>query len=287
MIMDKQTGDDRRHEHRSLMRCFREAKSHPASSEHAAGAAETRAMRDWDYSSYGQFYAEDYDALFGNRDDLEVMTRRLRALAAGGPVLEFGIGTGRIALPLAQAGVEVHGLELSEKMISILRSKPGGARIPVTMGDFCEAVVDRSFSMVLVLFSTLFSITTQEDQVRCFENAARHLQPGGLFIVEGFLHDRARFVKGQSIQVREIDTNSVTVQVSRHDALQQLLETQRIGLSAQGIKLLPNRLRYIWPSELDLMGRIAGFRLRDRWVDWYGGRFTADSEQYIAIYERV
>jgi SAM-dependent methyltransferase len=244
-------------------------------------------MRDWDYSSYGQLYADDYDGLFGGRTDLEACTRCIRDWAAGGPVLEFGIGTGRIALPLAEMGVEVHGIDTSEKMVALMRAKPGGARIPVTMGDFCDTVVDRPFSVVLVLYSTLFCITSQEDQIRCFENAARHLRPGGLFVVEAFLHDRARFVKGQFIQVREIDTHSVTLQVSRHDALHQLLETQRIGLSPQGIKLLPNRLRYIWPSELDLMGRIAGFRLRERWSDWYGGRFTADSEQYIAIYERI
>ncbi len=244
-------------------------------------------MRDWCFRGYAQLYADQYDVLFGDRDNPDVVTRRIRDLAAGGAVLEFGVATGRIALPLAAAGVEVHGIDYCEEMLSNLRSRPGGERIPVTLGDFRHVLVDRPFSVVLALFCTLFMVTTQEDQIRCFENAARHLRPGGLFIVEGFVHDRARFVKGQHIQVKELEANSVSIQVSCHDALQQHLDTQRIGLSPAGIKLMPNRLRYIWPSELDLMGRIAGFRLRERWSDWYGGRFTADSEQYIAIYERV
>src|SRR4051812_3528330 len=126
---------------------------------------ERTAMRDWDYSSYGQYYANEYDELFSDREDHEESIRRICDLAAGGPVLEFGIGTGRIALPLAERGIEVQGIDTSEEMVALMRAKPGGARIPVTMGDFCNTVVDRQFSVVTILYSTLFFINTQEEQV--------------------------------------------------------------------------------------------------------------------------
>jgi SAM-dependent methyltransferase len=202
-------------------------------------------------------------------------------------VLEIGIGTGRLALPLAAMGVEVHGIEASEEMVAVLRTKPCGAQMPVAIGDFCTTQVPGEFSVVLVLYSTLFLVTTQEEQLQCFENAARHLRPGGLFVVEGFVHDRTRFAKGQCVSVRDLDTEGVILLASRHDAVRQLLELQRIVFSSERVQIRPNRLRYIWPTEMDMMARVAGFHLRDRWADWQGGRFTADSEEFISIYEKA
>ena len=208
----------------------------------------------------------------------------------GGVALELGIGTGRIALPLAERGVEVHGIDASEAIVAKMRAKPGGDAIPVTISDFSqfnlvEDSQDKRFSLVYVVFNTLFQATSQEAQVQCFRSAAAHLTDDGVFVVEAFVPDPTRFTRGQIVSASRVESDLVSLEISRHDPVNQLVHSQHLFVSESGIKLYPVQVRYSWPSELDLMAQLAGMRLRERWGDWDGSPFTASSENHISIYE--
>jgi SAM-dependent methyltransferase len=243
-------------------------------------------MRDYEPSDYGKFWADIYDDLFGDRPDNETTVAVLSQLAAGSRALEFGIGTGRIAIPLAQRGIEVHGIDLSQEMVDKLRAKPGGKDIPVIIGDCTEVRAEGLFSVVYFLYTSFYFLTSQEAQLRCCENAARHLQPKGVFVIEGFVHDRLRFQRNQNVSLAGMSSGFVDLHISQHDPVNQIIDVQHVILSPAGIQLRPNRIRYVWPSELDMMARVAGLRLRERWADWSGAPFTADSSFQIAIYEK-
>jgi SAM-dependent methyltransferase len=236
---------------------------------------------------YGDTHAETYDALFQERDDLALVSQALARLAGVGPVLEFGIGTGRLALPLAQSGLKVYGIDNSPAMLERLRTKPGADQIISVLGDCTCDRVEGSFTLVLIAFSTIFLFESQDTQVQCFQNAARHLQRGGVFVVEGFVHDRSQWHNNQQIVTTSVADDVVMLRCGVLDPVQQLIETQQVELSPQGIKLRPNRLRFIYPAEMDLMARLAGLRLRERWSDWSGAPFRASSTTQIAIYEKV
>jgi SAM-dependent methyltransferase len=240
---------------------------------------------DYDAESYGAVWADLYDEFFGDRDDLDVVVETLDRLAGNGRVLEFGIGTGRIAIPLAERGLGVHGVEISQPMVDKLRAKPGGAELAITVGDFTEVEVEGEFGLVLLAFSSIFLLESQEDQVRCVANAARHLGPGGVFVVEAFVPDPSRWTRGQNISVVRVEDDLVDLSAGLHDPVEQVIRFQRILLRESGLELLPNRIRYVWPSELDLMARLAGFRLRERWGGWRGEPFSAESGAHISIYE--
>ena len=204
--------------------------------------------------------------------------------------MELGIGTGRIALPLAERGVEVHGIDASEAIVAKMRAKPGGDAIPVTISDFSqfnlvEDSQDKRFSLVYVVFNTLFQATSQEAQVQCFRSAAAHLTDDGVFVVEAFVPDPTRFTRGQIVSASRVESDLVSLEISRHDPVNQLVHSQHLFVSESGIKLYPVQVRYSWPSELDLMAQLAGMRLRERWGDWDGSPFTASSENHISIYE--
>jgi SAM-dependent methyltransferase len=224
-------------------------------------------MKDYDISTYGDAIADVYDEVHAELDPAEAVAL-LAELAGAGPVLELAIGTGRIALPLAERGLEVHGIDASQAMVAKLREKPGGDRIPVTMGDFADVDVEGRYSLVFVAFNTFFGLLTQEDQVRCFENVGTRLAEGGVFVLEAFVPDLTRFDRGQRVSVLNIEVDSVRLDVDRHDAVAQTVEAQHVLLSRSGIRFQPVRIRYAWPSELDLMARLAGLRLRDRWAGW-------------------
>ena len=212
--------------------------------------------------------------------------RALATLAGGGRALELGIGTGRVALPLAEQGVAVHGIDASEAMVAKLRADPGGADIPVTLGDFGHVAVDGTFTLIFAVFNTFFALTTQEAQVRCFRRVAERLADGGVFLIEVFVPDPARFVRGQGVGVTSLDTDRVTLEVARHDALQQRVYSQHLVLTESGTRFYAVQIRYAWPSELDLMARLAGLRLSERWSDWSGAPFTTASTRHISLYER-
>lgn len=237
-------------------------------------------------NNYGDLYAEVYDDLFQNRDDLDVVSQSLASLAARGSVLEFGIGTGRIALALAQQGLTVYGIDNSEAMLRKLRAKPGADRITAILGDCTTTHVDAAFSLVFIAFSSIFLLGAQDTQVACFENAARHLRPGGAFVVESFVHDRTHWKEGQEVVTTRIAEDFVALRFGLLDPVNQIIRTQHLELSPDGIRFRPNRLRFIYPSEMDLMARLAGFKLRERWRDWSGAPFTASSSTQIVVYEK-
>ena len=239
-------------------------------------------MKDYTEATYGDRIAEIYDRMFAG--DADVVVRTLAQLAGVGRALELGIGTGRVALPLAERGVEVHGIDASEAMVNQLRAKPGGDAIPVSIGDFADFRVDGSFALVFVVFNTIFGLTTQEAQVQCFRCVAEHLTAGGVFLNEAFVPDPARFARGQNVSVTSVESDLVTLDVARHDAANQRVYSQHLLFAESGTRLFPVQLRYAWPSELDLMARLAGLRLR--WSDWDGAPFTSASSGHISLYER-
>jgi SAM-dependent methyltransferase len=244
---------------------------------------------DYGPSTYGDRIADVYDRWFGLPDDTERAVASLAELAGPGPVLELGIGTGRIALPLKQRGVEVHGLDASEAMVAKLRVKPGGADIPVTTGDFVDvrSLVRGPYSMVYVPFNTFFGLLTQDDQVRCFQGVAGVLADDGVFVIQAFVPDLARFDRGQRTGVNKIEPQGVHLEASSHDLATQLVDTRHVFLEdGKPAVLFPVKLRYSWPSELDLMARVAGMRLRERWGGWQREAFTSASTAHISIYHR-
>ena len=245
-------------------------------------------MKDFSKSTYGDRIAEVYDEIYGSLsspEHVDPMVDVLEELAAGHRALELGIGTGRIALPLAARGIDVHGIDASESMVTEMRRKPGGADIPVTVGDFADVGAEGHFSLVYVVFNTFFGLLTQEAQVRCFANVARRLSDGAVFLIEAFVPDPTRFVRGQNIQMGVLETDRVSIDLSRHDPVGQTVASSHLYITEKGIRLYPVKLRYAWPSELDLMAKLAGMELRHRWSDWRRAPFTASSTNHVSVYE--
>ena len=243
-------------------------------------------MDDYSVSTYGDQIADEYDRLHAHMDPTAAVNA-LAALANGGRVLELGIGTGRVALPLAARGVPVSGVDASAAMTERLRAKPGGAAIELHTGDFADVVAPGPFSVVFVAFNTFFALDSQDAQVRCFENVAARLAPGGVFVIEAFVPDVARFDRGQTLRTMGVRSGTVMLEATEHDRNRQRLDSQLVALSEAGTRLYPIQLRYAWPSELDLMARIAGMRLRDRWSGWDKQRFAASSPQHVSVYEKA
>jgi ubiquinone/menaquinone biosynthesis C-methylase UbiE len=229
--------------------------------------------------------AEVYDQWY-NGLDTGAAVEYLAALAGKGPILELAIGTGRVALPLADRGLEVHGIDASPAMVARLRAKPGGDRIPVTIGDFADVGVAGEYSLVFVVFNTIFGLLTQDDQVRCFRNVAAHLQKSGVFVLEAFVPDLQRFDRNQRLALEAVDRDSVRIEASHHDPLNQRVQSRHIVLSEKGVSFYPMKIRYAWPSELDLMARLAGLRLRDRWGGWRRETFSASCGSHVSVYGR-
>jgi hypothetical protein len=238
--------------------------------------------------SFGEEDAEIYDAepQVSRRDTLETVAF-LEHLAGGGPALELAIGTGRVALPLAARGIRVDGIDFSAAMVAKLRAKPGGDQISVTMGNFADVPVQDSYRLIFVVFNTLFNLLTQDDQVRCFENVAAHLTDDGSFVVEAFVPTYlTRLSDDQYVHTEALAVNEVWLDVGRHDPVRQLLEESHVVLSRDGVRVYPIVARYAWPSELDLMARIAGLRLKDRWAGWNREPFTSTSSTHVSVYGR-
>jgi SAM-dependent methyltransferase len=244
-------------------------------------------MKGYDAATYGERVADIYDELYEGMLDTESTVEFLADLAGNGPVLELAIGTGRVALPLVTRGIEVHGIDASESMVNALRAKEGGERIPVTMGDFADVGVEGRFSLIFVVFNTLFALTSQEEQVRCFRNVAEHLEEGGRFVVEVFVPNLARFDRGQRVAADRVEVDRVVLEASLHDPVGQRVVSQHVVIDESGNRMVPVHIRYAWPSELDLMARLVGLNLKDRWGGWRGEFFTADSVRHISVYEKA
>ena len=237
-------------------------------------------------TSFGHETSRDYDAV-SKRGDEEETVAFLAGLAGGGEALELAVGTGRIALPLMKAGVRVDGIELSKDMVDRMREKPGGDQVEVVMGDMSRVTTGRSYGLVYLVFNTIGNLLTQDDQVRCFENAARHLTDDGVFVVECRVPTAPARPGHQFIDVEELELDRVELGVSRYDPLTQILDVNHVHLGADGLGFSPIRLRLAYPPEFDLMARIAGLRLRDRWGGWNGEPFTAASWRHISVYEHT
>lgn len=245
-------------------------------------------MDDYDAATYGDQIAGVYDALYGVLPfggNIADTVEFLRRLAGDRPLLELGIGTGRVALPLQEAGAEVHGIDASEQMVVKLREKPGGDRIPVTIGDFAGFSLEARFGVVYVVFNTFFALLTQDEQVACFRAVARHLLPGGAFVMEAFIPDLARFDRGQRVSAVRADPDEVALEVSKHDPVLQRTDSQQVVIREDGIRLYPVKIRYAFVAELDLMARLAGMRLRERWADWDRASFESASPKHVSVWE--
>jgi SAM-dependent methyltransferase len=221
------------------------------------------------------------------RGDEEPAVAFLARLAQAGPALELGIGAGRIALPLAARGIRVDGIDLSPAMVAQLRSRPGGDQLAVTIGDFADMPVPGLYRLIYVVFNTFFNLLTQEDQVRCFESVAAHLADGGSFVVEAYVPTfLCRLRDDQYVNAESIQVDEVRLDLLRHDMATQMIEESHVSLSAAGVRLNPVVQRYAWPSELDLMARIAGLRLNERWGGWTREPFTSTCSNCVSTYQR-
>ena len=232
-------------------------------------------------TSFGPDVSRRYDKHL--RGDEAETVEFLAELASGGPALEFAIGTGRIALPLAARGVRVDGIEQSPDMVARLRDKPGGEAVDVTMGDMASVGAPGRYPLVYLVFNTIYNLLTQDAQVRCFENAARHLTDDGVFVVEAGVP--TAWLRGnQFVDVERIANDEVVLDVNRYDPVTQILDENHVTLTNSGVRLGPISCRLIWPSEMDLMARIAGLNLVDRWGGWNREPFTRASERHISVY---
>ena len=208
----------------------------------------------------------------------------LSELAGDGRALELGIGTGRIALPLAARGLEVHGIDLSRAMTDRLRAKPGGEGIGLTIGDFATARVDGTFRLAYLVYNTIMNLTTQAGQVACFRNVARHLEPGGSFVIEVGVPDLQRLPPGERFVV--FDASETHWGIDEYDVANQGLISHHFEIRGGAIEKSSGPFRYVWPAELDLMAELAGLRLRERWAGWKREPFTSDSRQHVSVWEK-
>ena len=237
---------------------------------------------------FGEEVAARYDDSTGEEFESAVVERTvdfLAALAGGGAALELAIGTGRIAVPLSQRGVRVHGIDLSEAMVARLREKPGAEAIAVTVGDIATTRVDGSFSLVYLVFNTIGNLTTQDAQVACFQNAASHLELGGCFVIELGVPELRRLPPGERFVI--FDKSDGHVGLDEYEPAEQGLVSHHYSRREDGrfdYASLP--FRYAWPAELDLMARLAGMRLRERWADWDRSPFTGESPKHVSVWER-
>ena len=244
-------------------------------------------MEGYGPATYGDAIAEVYDEWYGPRMDPTAAVDLLAELAGSGRALELGIGTGRVALPLAGRGVAVSGIDASQAMVARLREKPGGPDIPITFGNFADVAVDGSFSLIYVPFTTLFGLDSQSEQIRCLRNVASHLVPGGHFVMDAFVPDLSRFQDEQCTTTQHINLGSVMLDVSRHDSVQQRIESSHVVIGPDGVRLFPVSVRYAWPAELDAMALAAGMQLQARYGDYDRRPFDSACARHVSIYRLV
>jgi len=236
---------------------------------------------------FGTHVADRFDERYAHQADPSVVgpvVDFLADLAGDGDALELGVGTGRIALPLARRGVRVHGLDLSEAMVAKLRAKPDGDRIAVTIGDFATTRVDGTFAVAYLVVNTIMNLTTQEEQVACFRNVAAHLERGGCFVIEVMVPGLRRLPPGERLQ--PFDVSRTHVGVDEYDVARQGLVSHHYWIEDGEVEVLSPPFRYVWPSELDLMAQLAGMTLRERWGDWDREPFTSESDKHVSMWEK-
>jgi predicted TPR repeat methyltransferase len=240
---------------------------------------------DYGVTTFGERNADTYDS-GPERADTPHTVDRLVELADRGPALELAIGTGRVGLKLAQRGVRVDGIEASQAMVDKLRAKPGGDQLEVRIGNYADVDADGRYRLIFVVYNTLSNLQTQDEQVRCFANVAAHLEDGAVFVVEAGVPDLDELRARQYVHAEYVELDEVGFDVARIDPISQRVDENHVELGPNGIRNYPVVTRYTWPSEMDLMARLAGLRLRERWGGWLREPFTAASTSQISIYER-
>jgi SAM-dependent methyltransferase len=236
---------------------------------------------------FGEHVAEGYDESAADMFDLAVVEPVidfLAELAGDGAALELGIGTGRIALPLAARGVRVHGIDLSRAMVAKLREKPGSERIGVTIGDFATTKVEGRFTVAYLVFNTIGNLTTQDEQVACFQNVAAHLEPGGCFVIEVGVPRLQRLPPGETLL--PFDLSDSHLGFDEYDVATQSLVSHHYSKADGTFEKSSLPLRYVWPAELDLMARLAGMTLRERWSGWKREPFTSESTKHVSVWHK-
>lgn len=234
-------------------------------------------------TSFGPDAAARYDDQA--RGDEEAGADFLAGLAAGRDALEFAIGTGRIALPLSRRGVRVDGIELSQAMVDVLRSRPGGDDLDVRVGDMTTTSMDREFGLVFLVYNTIFNVLTQDGQIECFENAARHLEHDGVFVIEAAVPS-AWLPTDSYARPERVEADAVSLDVCSYDPATQILDENHVRIGADGIRFAPISCRLVWPGELDLMARIAGLRLVERWGGWHRQPWTG-RDAHVSVYAKA
>jgi SAM-dependent methyltransferase len=238
-------------------------------------------------SRFDEWIAERYPVLWPELFDpavVDPVVRFLADLAGDGPALELGAGTGRIALPLSRTGVRVHGIELSPAMVAQLRVQPGGPEIGVTVGDFATVTVDGAFRVVYLLRNTITNLTTQDEQVEAFRNAAAHLEPGGCLVVENYVPELQRLPPGETIHVFTATPEHFGYE--EYDVAAQIAVSHHYWVIDGSLRTFSSPHRYVWPAELDLMARLAGLSLRERWADWHREPFTSQSRSHVSVWAK-
>jgi SAM-dependent methyltransferase len=248
-------------------------------------------METYTDATYGDRIAEVYDQWFepglAYTGPVEATVEFLRELAGNGPALELGIGTGRVALPLARLGVRVHGIDVSDAMVAKLREKDGGSDIPVTIESFADFELPERFRLVYVPFNTFFALRTQEEQVSCFAAVARHLTDDGAFVIEAFVPDPTRYQRGSHVSAIDMEGDELRIDVSRLEPSTQQVHSRHVIIRDDApVRVYPVELRFSYPSELDLMARLAGLRLRERWGNWDRSPFTGEGK-HISVWDRA
>lgn len=244
-------------------------------------------MSNYDAATYGDAIADVYDDLF--RDvlgDSEAAADLLSEVANHGRALELGIGTGRIALPLAARGADVWGLDSSERMVDQIRMKPGGGDLSVVIGDFADVDVPARFNLIYVAFNTFFLLHRVTDQIRCFRNVAGRLKPGGAFVIEAMVSDETLYDRGQRVHAHDVQDGRVWLEASRYDRSTQRVVSQQILITEKKIALFPAQLRFTSTTELDLMAELAGLELADRFSGWGKEPFTKHSAAHVSLYRK-
>jgi len=237
---------------------------------------------------FGERVAARYDASSADMFEpaaVDPVVDFLADLAGHGAALELGIGTGRIAFPLARRGIRVHGIDLSEAMVARLRAKAGAEQIGVTIGDFATATVDGRFTVAYLVFNTIMNLTTQDGQVACFQNVAAHLEPGGCFVIEVMVPALRRLPPGET--VRAFTVSATRLGFDEYDVALQGLISHHYSVVDGNLEVVSMPFRYVWPSELDLMARLAGMTLRERWSGWKREPFTGDSTTHVSVWEKT
>jgi SAM-dependent methyltransferase len=242
-------------------------------------------MEPHDAGAYGSWIATEYDTLYAGLHDTDATVDCLAALADGGAVLELGVGTGRLAIPLAARGLDVHGIDGSAEMLAALAAKPGGDAVATTLGDFAETSLGRRFRLVVLAVNTIYALPDQGAQVRCFQRAADHLEPGGRFVVEAWIPEP--LPAGESLRPRRLADGLMGLVVAQNDPVAQVLSTTQVALGTQlGVRVFPVVHRYAWPSELDLMARLAGLRREARWAGWDQSPLEPTGRNHVTVYQR-